>query len=151
MALYYDSSLILSAILEESRDFDLAAAWDNVPIRLSSNLLQIECIIGIRRAGGILNLRPDDDWIGCRIELLDRYFDGIHFKITDSSIEKIIRHNSAIAHCRSLDAIHLATALYFKPNLDEPLHIGTLDQRLRKSARDLGFELFPESDQPRIS
>ncbi len=146
MALYYDSSLILSAILEEERDFDLAAAWDNVTVRLSSNLLQIECIIGIRRAGGILNLSPDDEWIGRRTDLLDRYFDGIHFKIMDSSIEQIIRGNPAIAHCRSLDAVHIATALYFKPNLDEPLRMGSVDQRLRKSARDLGFELFPEND-----
>ncbi len=146
MALYYDSSPILSAILEEERDFDLAAAWDNVTVRLSSNLLQIECIIGIRRAGGILNLSLDDEWIGRRIDLLDRYFDGIHFKIMDSSIEQIIRGNPAIARCRSLDAVHIATALYFKPNLDEPLRMGSLDQRLRKSARDLGFELFPEND-----
>ncbi len=146
MALYYDSSLLLSAILEEDRDIDFAAAWDDVTIRLSSNLLQIECIIGIRRAGGILNMSPDAEWISHRIDLLDRYFDGIHFKNMDSSIEKIIRDNPAIAHCRTLDAIHLATALYFKPNLDEPLHMGSLDQRLRKAAGDLGFELLPEND-----
>jgi len=146
MALYYDSSLLLSAILEEDRDINFAAAWDDVTIRLSSNLLQIECIIGIRKAGDILNMSPDDEWTSHRIDLLDRYFDGIHFKNMDSSIEKIIRDNPAIAHFRSLDAIHLATALYFKPNLDEPLHMGSLDQRFRTAAGDLGFELFPEND-----
>jgi hypothetical protein len=144
MAFYYDSSLILSAILEEDRIVDFAASWDNLTIRLSSNLLQIECIIGIRRAGALLNLSPDDDWIGRRIDILESYFSGIHFKIMDSSIEKTIRDNSSIARCRSLDAIHLSTALYFKPNLDEPLYIATLDHRLRKAADELGFDVFPK-------
>jgi hypothetical protein len=144
MAFYYDSSLVLSVLLEQQRVLDLAAAWDEVSIRLSSNLLVIECIIGIRRSGIIQKLNPDDEWVRYRIDLLDRYFDCMHLKMMDDSIEKLIRDEPRIARCRTLDAIHLATALYFRPHLDEPLRFACLDKRLRQAADELGFGLFPE-------
>ncbi len=144
MAFYYDSSLLLSALLEEDHQVDTSAAWDDVGLRLSSNLLRIECIIGIRRSAILQKKGPGSEWVSHRIDLLDQFFNGMHFKIIDDSIEKTIRSNPAIARCRSLDAIHLATALYFKPNIDEPLYLASLDKRLREAAGELGFKLFPE-------
>ncbi len=144
MVCYYDSSIILSAVLEEKSTFDYALAWDDVSPRLSSNLLKIECIIGVRRAGILQNLPADDEWVAHRIDILEQYFNGIYFKLVDDSIEGAIRKNTDLAGCRSLDAIHLATALYFRPHLDEELYISSLDKRLREVAVKLSFKLFPE-------
>ncbi len=144
MVCYYDSSVMLSAVLEEKRDYDYTLLWDNVSTRLSSNLLKIECIIGVRRAGLMQGLDPDNEWVTQRIDILEQYFNGIYFKLIDDSIEKTIRKCTALADCRSLDAIHLATALYFKPHLEEPVFISSLDKRMRAVASKLGFKLFPE-------
>ena len=144
MVCYYDSSIILSAILEGKRDIDYALAWDNVSTRLSSNLLKIECIIGVRRAGILQDLSPGDEWVTHRVNILEQYFNGINLKLIDDSIEEIIRKNTSLTGCRSLDAIHLATALYFRPHLEETLYISSLDKRMRAIAAKLGFKLFPE-------
>ena len=144
MACYYDSSIILSVILEEKGDFDPALIWDDVTIRLSSNLLKVECIVGIRKAGFLQNLSAEDEWVTHRVDLLEQYFNGIHFKMMDSSIEDMIRKNAKLAGCRSLDAIHLATALYFQTHLEEELQIASLDKRLRKVAAGFGFKLQPD-------
>ncbi len=55
MVCYYDSSILLSAILEQQPAEELAGYWDDVDIRLSSILLKIECLTGIRRAGVLQN------------------------------------------------------------------------------------------------
>ena len=62
----------------------------------------------------------------------------------DSSIEDMIRKNANPAGCRSLDAIHLATALYFQIHLEEELKVASLDKRLREVAAGFGFKLQPD-------
>ena len=142
MTCYYDSSLLLSALLEKESQF--VDIWDQFPTRVSSNILKIECIISIRRAGKMQNLSPESTWVIDRINSLDKYFSFITLKYLDNSIEDIIQNNYKLADCRSLDAIHLATAEYFKPYISGPYVIGTLDRRMRKSAKESGYRLIPE-------
>lgn len=146
MICYYDSSIILSAVLAEKSLIDYASAWDNVTTRLSSNLLKIECIIGIRRAGRMQDLPEDDEWITHRLDMVEQYFNGINFKIMDALVEETIRDNPILADCRALDAIHLAAALYFKPHLGRPLYICSLDKRMSATAVILGFPLYHEDN-----
>ena len=143
MARYYDSSFILSVVLEERSDIDISSLWDSETERLSSALMKIECIISIRRAGQRQNLPTEDSWTAERIEAIDRYFGAITFKQVDDSIEQAIRDESRFSQCRTLDAIHLATARYFARYLDEPLQICTLDKRMREVANQMGYETLP--------
>ena len=54
----------------------------------------------------------------------------------DASIEDLIRLTPALSDCRALDAIHLATALYFKNHLDEQIGIvPPFDRRMAVLAR----------------
>ena len=76
--------------------------------------------------------------------MLEQFFSGINFKFIDQSIEEVIRKNANLALCRSLDAIHLATALYFRPHLDEELCICSLDRRLREFAVKFDLKILPE-------
>jgi predicted nucleic acid-binding protein len=48
---------------------------------------------------------------------------------------------------RTLDAIHLATAALANSLVPE-LAIVSLDRRVRRSARELGFTLLPEPEPP---
>ena len=65
------------------------------------------------------------------------------FKSIDDAIERIVRGESRLAGCRTLDAIHVATALYFAPHLNEPLIICSFDRRLRSAAEGLELQTHP--------
>src|SRR5271157_3097952 len=117
--------------------------WDGASEKLSSNLLRFECVIGIRRAALLQGLAPGDMWARERLDLLSGFLDALNFKAMDGSIEEVIRLTPALADCRTLDAIHVATALHFKPYVEGPLEIVTLDKRLRHLAVKLGFKVQP--------
>ena len=65
------------------------------------------------------------------------------FKSIDDAIERIVRGENGLAGCRTLDAIHVATALYFAPHLNEPLVICSFDRRLRSAAEGLKLQTHP--------
>jgi predicted nucleic acid-binding protein len=143
MVRYFDSSIMLAGILEQEPQDLLASLWDPAEIRLSSLLSKIECVIGIRRAAVLQDLAMDGTWCMERLRLLEAYLEELECKRIDDEILDIIRKNVFLANCRSLDAIHVATALYFKPYQDEPLQIVTLDGRMRETAGKAGFAVLP--------
>jgi hypothetical protein len=143
MVCYYDSSILLAAILEQGPLDLIPSLWEPTEIRLSSVLSKIECMIGVRRAGMLQKLAPDGPWCTERVRLLDSYLDELECKRIDEDIHDIIRKTPSLANCRSLDAIHVATALYFEPHLDEEIQIVTLDGRMRQTAIDAGFAVLP--------
>ncbi len=143
MVCYYDSSIILAGILEQSPQGTLDSLWDEASVRLSSYLLQIECLIGLRMAGALLRHDPGSAWIKERTEVLRDYLLGVSCKFVDEDIEAIVRETPALSDCRTLDAVHLATALYLKPHQEEPITVVTLDKRTRSLARRLGFAVAP--------
>ena len=69
--------------------------------------------------------------------------DELNFKPLDSSIEEIIRGTPALADCKTLDAIHAATALYFRRFVEGPFEIVTIDKRMTQLAGKLGFQVQP--------
>jgi predicted nucleic acid-binding protein len=146
MICYFDSSAILSGLLEQSADRSVIRLWEESSERLSSNLLNVECVIGIRRAALAQKLPPDDPWAEDRIALLSKFTDSITFKLLDESIEDLIHSTPELSNCRTLDAIHLATAMYFRPHLDDPLTVVTLDERMSALAKKMGFAVHPASN-----
>ena len=143
MICYFDSSAILSHLLEEREAPGISRLWDESTERLSSNLLKIECIVGIRRAGLAQGFPADTEWPMERIDLLSQFLSGMSFKIVDESVENVIRLTPGLSNCWALDAIHLATALLFRSNVDEPFSLVTLDNRMRVLAPQFGFSVLP--------
>jgi len=140
---YYDSSLLLAAVLGQTDAVRFADAWDNEDNRLSSILLKAECITALRRAGLAQGSSPTSRWTRERVAALDEYFDTVTFKFVDASVEEIVRREHLLAGCRTLDAIHLATALHFQSHLADPLRICSLDHRFRQVAAKFGFTVLP--------
>ncbi|MBI4027956.1 MAG: hypothetical protein HY360_23430 [Verrucomicrobia bacterium] len=62
----------------------------------------------------------------------------------DRSVLDTLWKTTELAQCRTLDAIHLATAFLFQQQLDEPLRICSLDKRMREQALKLKFKVAPE-------
>ena len=143
MVRYFDSSFILAQLLDQAPDPNLRELWRRSSKRLASSLLGIECIIGLRRAARALGAPADERWVRTRIAALDRMFAGLNFMTVDLSIEAIVRETPALAECRTLDAIHLATALRFRRVEEGALEIVTLDRRMGVLARKLGLVAVP--------
>jgi len=143
MVCYYDSSFLLAGILEQQPPAALSRYWDPATVRLSSTVLKIECFLGLLRAAALQRLPTDGPWLGQRVHLLQTYTDALDCRQVDEEIEAIVRSTPALSGCRTLDAIHIATALYFKPHLDEPFSIVTLDRRLREVAKRVDFPVLP--------
>ena len=142
MICYFDTSFILSAVLEERPQED-HAAWDQASERLASDLLRFECWAGLRQAALQEPEAGRDKWTSARGTQIDRFLDKMTFKSIDDAIERIVRGENGLAGCRTLDAIHVATALYFAPHLDEPLVICSFDRRLRSAAEGLKLQTYP--------
>jgi predicted nucleic acid-binding protein len=140
---YFDASLLLAAVLAERGAGQAASLWVEAENRLASDLLRFECTVALRRAAILQDLDPGGAWASERLAQVERFFAGITFKAIDASIENVLRENPGLARCRCLDAIHLATALYFRPQLGEPLAVCTLDRRLREAAQAQGFQVLP--------
>ena len=145
MAGYYDSSLLLAAALGQFAAADYADAWDGEVVRVASLLLRIECVVALRRAAVAGGQKPDGRWVRARLSAVAPFLDAVTTQAVDDRIEEIVRAEPRLAQCRALDAVHLATALYLRDFLDEPLRVCSLDKRLRAAAVDLGFEVRPQA------
>lgn len=145
MVRYYDSSVLLAAILGQQLPETFTSLWDSAEKRLSSALLRIECLVGIRRAGVLQGESADGGWVEQRIAELGRYTDELDCKRPDDEIEEIIRRTPALSDCRTLDAVHIATALLFRPLFGEPITMVSVDKRMRKVAERMGFPIMPAS------
>jgi predicted nucleic acid-binding protein len=142
MASYFDSSLLLAIVLREPNAATCEGIWSRESRRLSSILTQAECVVTVRRAAVATGEEPQ--WADERLAGVRAYVEQIETLDVSRSITDLIEREPRLAGCRTLDAVHLATALYFRPHLDEPLYICTLARRLRAAAVKLGFEVRPE-------
>lgn len=139
--IYYDTSFLLAAILGQHKGIDFDAHWNLATERVTSHLTRIESHVAIQR---IIKNTPH---LGKSNELLSSityYLDSMHCRYIDDSIEDIIKNTEQLADCRTLDAIHLATALYFNAHSPDPLAICSLDDRMRSTAIKVGISVLPD-------
>jgi len=141
MIAYFDSSVLLTILLSEKQYDKACSLWNNADFCLSSFLLRIETNISLRRSHKISVHKDNDSWLFQKMNELNGMLDDIHCKPIDSSIEQIIIKNKDLAGCKSLDAIHIATALYFKENSREQnIILYSFDRNMLVIAKRFGFE-----------
>jgi predicted nucleic acid-binding protein len=134
VATYFDSSAILEVLLEgESREA-VAECWEDASARVTSTLLGIEAITVLRRAGTQLRRAPNSSLMRARFTALETFLDGMAIHDVNRDVLETLRLTPSLSDCRSLDAVHLATALLFQRHFDQPLAMCTLDQRMRRIA-----------------
>jgi len=143
MAAYVDSSFLLAIILGQADAGACTTIWAGERVRVSSILMKMECIVSLRRVAFQGGFTAEKAWVASRLDALDPFFQQVSFKTVDDSIENMIRQDSRLADCRTLDAVHLATALYFQPHLDEPLWVWSFDRRMRELCPRLGLTPRP--------
>lgn len=141
-SVYFDSSLVLSILLNESISLEAAKIWSENRLRISSVLLEAECYIGLRRQNTKKNNTSKTSIEKNLLFIADR-LETVTLTAFDSKILPIIRAEKLLAACRSLDAIHIATAIYLRDNTGEEIKIASFDSRLRETAIKLNFDVLP--------
>jgi len=142
MLYYFDSSILLAILLDEKRKdiaFDL---WNDATIKVSSILLKLETITVLRRTFEHNKTRLESSWITRKINVLNEYLKEVNLRIIDEDIENIIVLRKEIAKCKTLDAIHIATALEFSsliPTSD--FYLYTFDKNMSDLAKSFKFKI----------
>jgi predicted nucleic acid-binding protein len=136
---YFDSSILLAIFLDENRQEEAYKYWQN-SIKVSSILLKIETLIGLRRIYETNKHKLGNDWLGKTTKILDEFLNEVNYMILDHTIERKIYLRKELVQCRSLDAIHIATALQFREiNNNEKTNLYTFDKTMHSLAKQYKF------------
>ena len=140
MIVYLDSSVVLSLLFEESTVSNSIEIWKKSEIRVSSILLETECKIIIKRTYAHNKKKLDKFWKEKKLSELDRLLEEINLKNIDSTTIENIDKEDILSECRTLDALHLSTAIELQKELGENLFIFSYDKEFNKVAKQLGFK-----------
>jgi predicted nucleic acid-binding protein len=139
---YFDSSLLLSILLNEVRSEEALSIWQKNKTRVSSILLKFEMNISLRRRLKQQRSILGNEWFKTRVQKLDKFLSDIFYRdITEAFENSIYGNYDFLSKCKSLDAIHIATALDISEKYGRSeICICTYDKNMLKVAKELGFE-----------
>jgi predicted nucleic acid-binding protein len=140
MLSYFDSSVLLSMLFNEQRYEEASEYWHTSQDRASSILLKIETIISLRRIYEYNKWHLPDTWLTEKTKELNEYLQEMSFRNINRRLEKTIYANTDLARCRTLDAIHIATALEIRKIGDDAVTLYTFDTNMHELAERFGFE-----------
>jgi predicted nucleic acid-binding protein len=138
---YFDSLLVLAILLEKKQKDEAYSIWKNNPIRVSSVLLKIETNISLKRFYKRNENRLNIEGLAKRKIQLNKLMNDVFFNdITEFFANSMIQ-NDSLASCKSLDAIHIATALDISEEYGRSeICFCSFDKNMLKVAKELGFE-----------
>ena len=140
---YFDTSVLLAILLDEDKKEEAYKYWQN-SIKVSSLLLKIETVIGLRRIYETNKHRLEANWLNKKMIILNEYLNEVSYMIVDSNIEQEIQLRKDLSKCRSLDAIHIATALRFKKITNsKEMYYYSFDKAMQKLAKFYSFNTNP--------
>lgn len=136
MAAYFHTSVLLSVLLGDERGAMALERWREETERVSSILLEVECRTVLRR---IPSATITDSARTQAARRLETALEEVALKPLDEDILAIVRSTPELGGCRMLDAVHPATALYFRAAADNDFYVETFDARMGEVARQLGL------------
>ncbi len=140
MNLYAESSAVLAWLMGEDAGQQVRKILTNADIIVSSDLTPVECDRVLHRAlalGAITEAAVADR----KAHLAAAVVNWNMLRIAPQIVERA-RQPFPDEPIRTLDALHVASALHARAVLPE-LALLSLDDRVRRVARSLGFELQP--------
>lgn len=140
MIIYIDTSALLSIIFEEDGHKTAMEIWSESDLRFSSVLLKAESKISLRRIYKNYQKKLGKDWISEKEIKLNSLLEEINFCNLDEAIIEMIDSKPLFSECRSLDAIHLATAMEIQSNIREKIEIFSFDKEFISLGLKLGFK-----------
>jgi predicted nucleic acid-binding protein len=119
--------------------------WYSSDNRFSSILLKIETLTVLRRTYNHNKSKLPEEWIEEKEKEYKNLIDEINIRIIDQDIYNTIELKKQLSKCRSLDAIHIATALEFETleTSEDRFIICTYDKNMHSVAKEIGMNVFP--------
>lgn len=147
MTLYAESSAVLAWLLEQQDGETVAATLAQAELVIASDVTLIECDRVITRAIAVGEIEEQDavqrqarlNAVSARWTLL---------ALEEEIIERA-RRTFPIEPVRTLDAIHIASALVAREAIGE-IAVLSLDHRVRQAADRLGFPVSPSDAELRL-
>ena len=138
--LYAESSAVLSWLLGEPRQHEVVAELSKAANVVTSSITAIECGRGLLRARIEGRVSPTEEMAALRMldEAVERWTTLGVFDEVDQGARREFPQEPV----RTLDAVHLATALLFAGALGE-IRMLSFDDRVRANARLLGMSVAP--------
>jgi hypothetical protein len=138
---YIESSIFLSLIFEDDFYEKAVIIWNSENYKITSILSSIESTIVLRRYYFHNKGKLSPKWLSKNETKLREYLHECYQLYIDEDIDKIILAKKQIADCRSLDGIHVGSALYFKNIVPNSIIImNSFDKRINLVASSLGIE-----------
>jgi predicted nucleic acid-binding protein len=132
--------MVLAILLDEKRKKEAYEYWQNSSIRVSSILLRIETVVTLRRTYEYYKKKLDSAWLIEKSKILDEYLHEVNYRIIGSKVEREIYLKKDLSKCRSLDAIHIATALKFREMDNVDVILYTFDKTMHELAEHYRFK-----------
>jgi uncharacterized protein len=136
MRAYVDSSVILRIVFAEKNPLQITKKLQYV---VSNEILKIECFRTIDRMRHTLPL--SDDEVSEKSALLHQAIQSIKFVKFDDFILERASQPFPIT-IKTLDAIHLATAILWQNQEKQSITFLTHDVQQAKTAKAMGFEVL---------
>lgn len=141
MNLYAESSAVLAWLLGEEAGPRVRQLLSAAEIVVASDLTVVECDRVLIRAAALGDL-PEADAANRRARLATAAFHWHLLRIGPEVVERA-RQPFPGEPIRTLDAIHLASALFARTAV-AAVELLSLDDRIRKAAERVGLPLRPE-------
>ena len=135
---YFDTSVIASMLLCDSNADKSLALWSQCQYPVSSQLLVFETTTVIQRVAQKLPRSSQEKWIKESFSWLERISAQMALHEINSQVLDHIRKQPQLGSCRSLDAIHIATAQIFHRE-SSAFILHSFDKRMLDIASLLGI------------
>ena len=149
MTLYAETSAVVAWLLDEDHAGRASLAWAQLVAAdavHTSDLTLVECDRTLRRAVATGRLSASQSLRLHAIVEKASAFWTLHGM--DAEVVERSRRSFPCEPIRSLDALHLATALIVR-NLSPEVQVLSFDDRIRDNATALGLDVVPETDTRR--
>ena len=145
MNIYAESSAVLAWLLGEDRALSVREVLRRAELVAASDLTLVECDRVLIRA--IATGEIDEAAAADRRAHLNAAASHWHLWRVSSDIVERARYPFPAEPVRTLDAIHLASALAVRSTVPG-VELLSLDDRIRRAGKQLGFHLRPERVNP---
>lgn len=143
MALYIDSSFLLNIIYSENNFEKYLEIFNSEKTKFSSILLEIELNRSINHLYNLKKKELGKLWLKESETLIQNLISQVNLKNVDLDILSEIKKNKNILELKSLDATHLATAIYLRKMISDDLVICTLDEKFKAVSKKNSFKILP--------
>ena len=148
MNIYAESSAVLAWLLGEDTALSVREELRRAELVAASDLTLVECDRVLIRA--IATGEIDEAAAADRRAHLNAVASHWHLWRVSSDIVERARHRFPAEPVRTLDAIHLASALAVRSAVPG-VELLSLDDRIRRAGKQLGFHLRPERVHPALA